>query len=689
MNAAGCTHTYTLNLTINLSTTSTETVTACNSYTWPVNGVTYTTSGTKTATSTNAAGCTHTSTLNLTINLSTSNTTTASACSSYTWSVNGTTYTTSGTRVVTSTNAAGCSHTETLVLTIRQPSSSTANVSICDGASYSLPSGAVVSTSGTYVSHILNAAGCDSAITTNLTVLSPVVVTVVPGTIACYGGTTSAVVSATGGSGVYSGTGTITGFTMGNKIVYVTDSKGCVGSASFTLTQPAKVNVTTTSNPADCGQNNGNATATVSGGTSPYTDLWSNGKTYSYNDSLVAGTYTISVTDANGCVGTSSVTVGGAIGSVVTAPGAITGLAGACKGQTGVVYCIDAVVGATSYAWTLPTGATGTSTGTCITVSFSTKYAGGYICVRAVSPCGTSLSSCMNIPVLTTTPAKPGLISGVNPVCSNTLPAQYTYCVAAVPYATSYIWTVSGSASSPLTIVSGLGTNCVTVNVPAGYNGAQKLNVKATSCKGTSSTRSLQIMIQSGPSQPGSISGSGSVCKNSTSSYSISSVSGATSYTWSVTGGAIILSGQGSTSVSIKFNTATSSSAVVSVVANNSCGDASVARTKSVSVNLSCRVSSNGTLEPTETVNSTTESLNAYPNPTSGKATVTFNADRNANYSLKVIDLIGRVMITENIAAVEGYNTKEISLENVSKGIYFISVQTEGGEAQTMRLIVE
>ena len=118
-NAAGCTHTETLNLTINNSTASTDNVgTHCDSYTW-IDGITYTASNnTATFTSTNAAGCTHTETLNLTIEYSTSNTTTVTECDTYTWAVNNQTYNTSGIYTDISTNAAGCTHTETLNLVL-------------------------------------------------------------------------------------------------------------------------------------------------------------------------------------------------------------------------------------------------------------------------------------------------------------------------------------------------------------------------------------------------------------------------------------------------------------------------------------------------------------------------------------------------------------------------------------------
>jgi len=61
----GCVQNYTLNLTINTSTSNTTNATVCSPYTWAANGQTYTTAGTYTATSLNAAGCTHTETLNL------------------------------------------------------------------------------------------------------------------------------------------------------------------------------------------------------------------------------------------------------------------------------------------------------------------------------------------------------------------------------------------------------------------------------------------------------------------------------------------------------------------------------------------------------------------------------------------------------------------------------------------------
>ncbi len=179
-NAAGCTHTQTLNLTINTPTTGTTTVAACNSYTWAAplgNGLTYTTSQTATHVSVNANGCQHTQTLNLTINTNTTGTTTTTACNSYIWALplgNGQTYTSSVSNVThISTNAAGCQHTQTLNLTINNTSSGVTNATACNSYVWALPlgNGLTYTSSVSGVTKITtNAAGCPHTQTLNLVI---------------------------------------------------------------------------------------------------------------------------------------------------------------------------------------------------------------------------------------------------------------------------------------------------------------------------------------------------------------------------------------------------------------------------------------------------------------------------------------------------------------------------------------
>lgn len=90
-----------------------------------------------------------------------------------------------------------------------------------------------------------------------------------------------------------------------------------------------------------------------------------------------------------------------------------------------------------------------------------------------------------------------------------------------------------------------------------------------------------------------------------------------------------------------------------------------------------------------EVANGSTGALVAYPNPTSGKAAISFTSDKDAKYSFKVVDAIGKVMVNETITAVAGYNQKDINLEGVAKGIYFVSLQTEGNSVQTLQVVVQ
>ncbi|WP_430405381.1 T9SS type A sorting domain-containing protein [Fluviicola sp.] len=167
-NAAGCDSTVTLNLTITNSTTGTDIQTACDSYTW-IDGNTYTSStNSPTFVLQNAAGCDSTVTLNLTITNSTSGTDIQTACDSYTW-IDGNVYTSStNTPTFVLQNAAGCDSTVTLNLTITNSTSGTDIQTACDSYTWIDGNTYTVSTN-TPTFMLQNAAGCDSTVTLNLT----------------------------------------------------------------------------------------------------------------------------------------------------------------------------------------------------------------------------------------------------------------------------------------------------------------------------------------------------------------------------------------------------------------------------------------------------------------------------------------------------------------------------------------
>ncbi|MEM9920642.1 MAG: PKD domain-containing protein [Bacteroidota bacterium] len=96
---------------------------------------------------------------------------------------------------------------------------------------------------------------------------------------------------------------TATNLAAGTYSVTVTDSNGCTTSESATVTNSGGLNLLTTASFETCvGSNDATATVVVqSGGVAPYTYLWSDGQTTDIAVNLSAGTYGVTVTDANGC----------------------------------------------------------------------------------------------------------------------------------------------------------------------------------------------------------------------------------------------------------------------------------------------------------------------------------------------------------------------------------------------------
>jgi len=106
-------------------------------------------------------------------------------------------------------------------------------------------------------------------------------------------------------------TPTLSGLAPGDYTLTVTDNSGCKASVGFSITAPEQIQSATENlKDALCGIEDGQASVTVSGGTPPYTYLWSGGQTDSLAIGLPGGIHTVSITDANGCVQTNTVDIG-------------------------------------------------------------------------------------------------------------------------------------------------------------------------------------------------------------------------------------------------------------------------------------------------------------------------------------------------------------------------------------------
>ncbi|MFP4458289.1 MAG: hypothetical protein ACLFSQ_01735 [Candidatus Zixiibacteriota bacterium] len=261
------------------------------------------------------------------------------------------------------------------------------------------------------------------------------------------------------------------------------------------------------------------------------------------------------------------------------APSFIDGNSLACSGEPGTSYSTLPISNATYYRWTFPSGSsilTGSGTNSIHIIFGNTD---GDVCVSALNECGESSSFCKAVTI--NRPTSPGSISGPTLVCEDETGISYN--IATVPDATDYSWTVPPGAS----IVSGSSTPTITVNFATSPG---EVCVRTENSCGISDPECLAVEMTATPSTPGTISGLSDVCSGATGvTYSISEVSEATDYTWSVPSGATIVSGDGTNTIDVDFG---SSSGDVCVNASSICGT-SADRCLSVNILYSPSITAN------------------------------------------------------------------------------------------------
>jgi gliding motility-associated-like protein len=163
----------------------------------------------------------------------------------------------------------------------------------------------------TYIVTVTDVNGC--SLSSSNTVNQPTAVIFGNQTItnvSCFGGNDgSATITPTGGTGAYtytwngvSGSNPQNGLVANTYTVVVTDANNCPFTTTVTVTEPAQIIVAPTATDALCfGANNGTVNSNVSGGSLPYSYVWSNAAVTQDITGVGLGLYTVTATDANGC----------------------------------------------------------------------------------------------------------------------------------------------------------------------------------------------------------------------------------------------------------------------------------------------------------------------------------------------------------------------------------------------------
>ncbi|MDP2387136.1 MAG: PKD domain-containing protein, partial [Bacteroidota bacterium] len=275
----------------------------------------------------------------------------------------------------------------------------------------------------------------------------------------CFGGSDGTTTSlATGGTTPYSYVwmaGNINGSDLSNLAagtytINVTDAQGCTASANTTVNEPTQVTLVMSSVNSNCGNADGQAAVVAAGGTPGYTYVWSpSGGTTLNEINLLAGTYSVVVTDANGCSATDNTTVIDNPSQTVTVTS--TTNVSCFGGSDGTAT--STVVGGTgpfTYNW-LPSGGTG---------SVANGLSIGTYTVEVLSSNGclvTATSAVITEPL----PVLP-IATGTDVSCNGGNDGTATASATGGTGAYTYLWSPGGQTTST---ISGLGIGIYTVTV--------------------------------------------------------------------------------------------------------------------------------------------------------------------------------------------------------------------------------
>ncbi len=473
-------------------------------------------------------------------------------------------------------------------------------------------------TAGTYTVTVKDANNCSTI--KSVTITQPIVLTSsisASSQVTCNGGNNgSATITQSGGTAPYtyswsnSQTGvTAINLTAGTYLVTVTDNKGCTSISSVTITQPSAITATISQTNVNCnGGANGTATANPSGGTPGYTYTWTNGQTTQTSTNLAAGTYTVTIKDANNCTITRNVTI--------TQPTSLTSSISsqtnaACNGGNNGTATVLASGGTAPFSYSWSNSQTGATANTLTAGTYSVTVTDNKGC--------TSMSSVTILqPSLLTNTTSSTLV-----LCygGNTGTATVTPNGGTPGY--TYTWLPSGGTSSTATNLVA-GTYTVTVRDVNNCSTTASIVVSQPTALATSISSQTNISCNGGNNGSATVNATGG-----TPGYT---------YSWSN-------SQTGATISSLTFGTytvtTTDSKGCTSISSVTITQPSALASTTSAT-NTSCNGGSNGTVTASPSGGTAPYTYSWFP---SGQTTQVATGLSSGTYSVTITDNHGCTIV--------------------------------------------
>jgi hypothetical protein len=462
--------------------------------------------------------------------------------------------------------------------------------------------------------------------------------------------TVSAGGTITSGGTPTSNTVTVTWTTSGAKTVTVnyTNASGCIASTATTFNvtvNPTPVpTIGSTNNP--CIGSTNNVYYTESGMTGYVWTVSTGGTIVSGQGTStlnvtwnLQGSQTVTVNYANpgGCSSATPGVYTVFVNSPPNAAGPVSGTTSVCAGANGVVYSTTPVVGALSYSWSVPAGATIASGAgsTSITVNFGPSAVTGSVSVAAANDCGNGPASTLAVTV-NPLPASAGTITGPASVCAGS--AGMAYSVPVIPNATSYAWTVPAGA----TITSGSTTRNIVVTFGSSA-GAGVITAKGINSCGTGAVSpNFNVTINAVPETP-VITVSGNVLTSSAPAgnqwfYEATAIPGANGQSYTVT---------------------SNTGYYWCVVTLNGCPSP-------ISNKVWVVITGQAELQ--------ISNVSIYPVPNDGRFVISINNGRQETFSIRIYSQVGALISDLGSVLVNGIFEKQVDLRPLATGVYSVVI---------------